>query len=227
MSKIISELTTAAAAVWQSQREHPFIAGLADGTLAAERFERWVRQDYLYLIDYARVLGMAAARADQLESMIWFARLLHLTLEIDMELHRGHGRRLGVSAVELAAGEPWPTTRAYADFMVRVAATGEAAERVAALLPCAWGHAELAGELVRRKPPAGSPYLDWIRQYSSPDFRQAADWLMEELDRLAGDATQPVRDRLREIFLAASRYELAFWEMCWNGERWPGERPPG
>ena len=41
--------------------EHPFIRGIGDGTLPLVRLARWVRQDYLYLMDYVRVLALAAA----------------------------------------------------------------------------------------------------------------------------------------------------------------------
>ena len=48
--------------VWQAQHQHPFIRGIADGSLEPERFTVWLRQDYLYLIDYARLFSIAAAR---------------------------------------------------------------------------------------------------------------------------------------------------------------------
>ena len=29
-------------------------------------------------------------------------------------------------------------------------------------------------------------------------------------------------DRLGVVFTDAARFELAFWEMCWSGQAWPG-----
>ena len=49
--------------IWEAQRNHPFVRGVGDGTLEVERLKFWVRQDYLYLIDYARVYNLAAAKA--------------------------------------------------------------------------------------------------------------------------------------------------------------------
>ena len=48
------ELRTASADVWEAQHAHPFVRGIAEGTLDIERFRFWVRQDYLVLIEYAR-----------------------------------------------------------------------------------------------------------------------------------------------------------------------------
>ena len=40
---------------------HPFVTGIGDGTLPVEKFKHWVSQDYVYLIDYSRVLALASA----------------------------------------------------------------------------------------------------------------------------------------------------------------------
>ena len=70
--------------IWDAQLAHPFVRGLGDGSLPTERFARWVRQDYLYLKDYARLFAWAVAKADHLESMNWYAAVLHLTLNTEM-----------------------------------------------------------------------------------------------------------------------------------------------
>jgi thiaminase/transcriptional activator TenA len=95
------------------------------------------------------------------------------------------------------------------------------ADLVAALLPCAWGYVYIAQELAKGKPPADQRYADWIAQYVSADFVQAAEWLKAEMNRLAEGATPPKRRRLMEIFEISSQYEWLFWEMCWKGETWP------
>jgi hypothetical protein len=43
--------------------EHPFIAGLTDGSLDSVAFRFYVVQDAHYLREYARALSVAAARA--------------------------------------------------------------------------------------------------------------------------------------------------------------------
>ena len=89
---------------------HPFTTGIGDGTLDIEKFKFYVRQDYLYLIDYSRVLAMASARSGTLESMGWFARLLHETLNTEMDLHRDYCAQFGISAKELEETQKAPTT---------------------------------------------------------------------------------------------------------------------
>ena len=207
--------------IWDAQMAHPFVRGLGDGSLPTERFARWVRQDYLYLKEYARVFAWAVAKADRLESMGWYAAVLHLTLNTEMALHREYAQRFAITPAALEAEAMWPTNRAYTDFLIRTAADGDMADLVAALLPCAWGYVYIAQHLARSKPPADQRYADWIAQYVSVDFVQAAEWLKAEMNRLAEGATPLKRRRLMEIFEISSQYEWLFWEMCWKGESWP------
>ena len=216
------ELYVAAKAGWDAQTAHPFVRGIGNGSLPVERFARWVRQDYLYLKEYARLFAWAVAKADRLESMAWYAKVLDLTLNTEMALHRRYAARFEISTEELEAEAMWPTTRAYTDFLIRTAADGDMLDLLAALLPCAWGYAYVAEHLARGPRPADPRYADWIEQYVSEEFVQAAEWLKAELDRLAEGAMPDKRRRLQDIFLLSSRYELLFWEMCWRGERWVG-----
>lgn len=215
------ELYEAAADIWAAQVEHPFVAGLGDGTLEEERFKRWVRQDYLYLKEFARVFAWAVAKADRLASMSWYASVLDLTLNTEMDLHRQYAARFGISHEELEAEPMWPTTRAYTDFLVRTAADGDMTDLLAALLPCAWGYCHVARKLAARSRPEDQRYVDWIEQYASEEFDQAAEWLRTELNRLVEGAGSGKRERLEELFVVSSQYEWMFWEMCWEGEAWP------
>jgi len=217
---LTDDLHAAAEPLWRAQLQHPFVRGLGDGTLEEERFKRWVRQDYLYLKEFARIFAWAVAKADRLESMSWYAGVLNLTLNTEMALHRAYAARFGITPEELEAEPMWPTTRAYTDFLVRTAADGDMTDLLAALLPCAWGYVYIARELARSAPPADQRYADWITQYASKEFEDAMRWLRDELDRLGAGAGAEKRKRLEEIFLVSSRYEERFWQMCWAGESW-------
>ena len=208
-----------AAPVWERELSHPFVQGLGDGTLDAARFQVWLRQDYLFLMEYCRVVALAAARAEDLESMGRFADLLQSTLRTEMGLHRRYAGQFGVGADDLEAAVPLPATRAYGDFLVRIAYEGPLAAIVAALLPCAWGYSEIASRLAARpEPPADNPYREWIRTYSSPEFSAYADWLRGLLDLLSESLSGAEQKRLEEIFMAASEHEVRFWDMAYGME---------
>ncbi len=215
------ELHEVAAPIWQAQLEHPFVQGIGTGELEEKRFANWVRQDYLYLKEYARVLAYGAARARPLGSMSWYASLLDFILNTEMDLHRTYARRFRIDETELEAETMWPTTQGYTDLLVRHAASGDVADLVAALLPCAWGYGEVGLHLEEAYPaPEDDRYADWIAMYTSEDYQEAVAWLKDEMDRLAQGASEDDRDRLTRIFVTSNRYEHAFWEMCYHGEAW-------
>jgi thiaminase/transcriptional activator TenA len=194
---LTDELHAAAKPIWDAQLRHPFVTGLADGSLEVERFERWVRQDYLYLKEFARLFAWAVAKADTLDAMSWHAAVLNLTLNTEMALHRAYAERFGITTADL-----------------------EAEDLLAALLPCAWGYVYVARDLAGREQPADERYAEWIAQYASQEFADASEWLKQELNRVADGAPAAKRRRLTELFVLSSRYEWLFWEMCWCGEAW-------
>lgn len=215
------QLHRAALPIWRAQLEHPFVRGIGDGTLEEERFRRWLLQDYRYLTEFARVFALAAAKADRLESMSWYASILDLTLNSEMALHRTLAARFGLTGADLERAPMWPTTRAYTDFLVRTAANGDILDLLAALLPCTWGYVYVARELTAAEHPPDPRYAEWIDTYASDAFAEAAERLRSELDRLADAGLgEAKRVKLEETFVTSSRYEWQFWEMCWHGETW-------
>lgn len=206
--------------IWTAQRNHPFVTGISDGTLDVEKFGMWLRQDYVYLIDYGRVFAFAAARSPDLATMQVFARLLHETLEQEMDLHRSYVAEFGITTQDLEAERKAPTTQGYTDFLLRIAATGDYAEIVGALLPCMWGYSWLGQELFAAGLPAEERYARWITLYASPEFGGLVGWCRELLDRACEGITPMAMARVEDAFLTSSRYELAFWDMAWTNEQW-------
>jgi thiaminase/transcriptional activator TenA len=220
-SGLSAELRAEAAKFWDAQHRHPFVRGIGDGTLDLEKFRFWIRQDYLFLIEYSRLLALATARAPDLDTMRRFADLVHETLHDEMDLHRSYSADLGIAAAHLEQEEMTPTTRGYTDFMLRTAAVGDFAELLAALLPCMWGFNEIGLRLAADGPPDDERYARWIEMYASDEFTELVDWLRELTDRIGTGLAGAARDRMRDVFLTSSRYELSFWEMGWTLEAWP------
>lgn len=207
--------------IWRAQHTHPFVRGIGDGTLPEDQFRHWVRQDYRFLIEYCRLFGLAAARAPDLATISRFADLLQATARGEMELHRAYAAECGIDAGELEATVPGPTTRAYTDFLLRVAAIGDFAELVAALLPCMWGFSDIGKALAARGAPAEGRYAKWIATYADPEFAALAGWCRDLLDRLAAGVAPAQWLRLEEAFLTSSRYEYLFWDASYRLEAWP------
>jgi len=218
----IEDVERQALSVRQAILSHPFVTGVGDGTLEVERFKYYVMQDYVYLIDYSRVLAMAAARAPDLEAMRWFATLLEATLSTEMDLHRSYCAEFGITAAELEGTRAAPTTTAYASFLLKVAHLGSFGELVAALVPCQWGYWEIGDHLALRGMPKGAPlYCKWIEMYTAPEFAALAASIRRLVDREGERAGAVERAAMEEAYLTSFKYEYLFWEMAYTLEAWP------
>ena len=191
MTSFSAELRAAGDDIWARQHAHPFVTGIGDGTLPEPAFRFYVRQDYLYLIDYGRLLALGAVRAPRLEWMRRLAALSLAILETEMDLHRAYAASWGIQAEALESEVAAPATAGYADFLLRTAALGDG-------------------------PRPGHPrYAEWIDMYAGEDFQTLAEWSRELVDAAAAEVGGAGHDRMRRAFLASSEHELAFWESAW------------
>lgn len=214
------DLEEVAEPIWRAIVDHPMVVELGEGTLDEAPFRYWVKQDYYYLIEYARVFAHGATKAPDLERMGTFAELLDSTINTEMDLHRAYAADFGISETNLEATEPSPTTRAYTDFLVRVAATGTFGDLIAALLPCMWGFNETGNRLAAEGLPSDERYAEWIEMYSGEEFTELTGWCLDLMDDVAARANPKERKRYRELFRTSGRYEYRFWDAAWRQEGW-------
>lgn len=212
-----------AAPIFDAIVDHPMVARLGDGTLEEAPFRRWVRQDYVYLVDYSRVFAYGAARAPDLGRARRFATLLDETLETEMDLHRAYAAEFGITEAELEATDPSPTTRGYTDFLVRVAATESFGDLVAALLPCMWGFHDTATRLRADGLPDEERYAEWVETYAGDEFGDLTAWCQDLMDEVATGRPERTRARYRDRFRTSLRYEYRFWDAAWTDETWLAE----
>ena len=189
----------------QACLDHPFVQGLADGSLPPQRFARYMEQDSYFLDAFARAYAMALAKSPDREGFFAFKDLLDGVLD-ELQLHEELAARYELSL------EPTPSiaTVAYTDFLLRVAAMSPVGDIVAAMTPCmrlyAWLGQELAGRLSNT-----SPYRDWVMTYSSPEFEGIATRLEDLLDKYGKGL-----DKVPANYRRAMELEFAFFDEAWN-----------
>lgn len=212
------DLLTAGEPIWEAQFEHPFVTELAEGTLDEAAFGHWVKQDYLYLLDYAKLFAVAGARARDEETIAHLLGLGHEVLADELDLHRGFAQEYGITLEELESVEKAPTCVAYTSFLIRTAYEGSIAEIAAALYPCMQGYLDVAehmGEQATRE----HQYTPFINMYTGEEFREATDWCRRFVDDCA-EQFPGEHDAMREAFLTSAKLEYRFWEMAYTLEGW-------
>jgi thiaminase/transcriptional activator TenA len=215
------------AAVWQALHDHPFIRGLADGSLPPDRFRFFIEQNLQYLPEYGRAMAIAVSKAADLSTMKLFADDLAGVLDVEIpENHELLRRTLELGARDLGGADGLaPANVAYTGFLVSTAAQGNPVEIMAAVLPCTWSYGAIAAGLVCAGQVHSHPvYAEWIRFYTVPPFTEAVERMKDDFERMTTGAGEAKLDRLSELFTASVRLERSFWDMAYGAEHWPDVR---
>ncbi|MBN1153616.1 thiaminase II [candidate division KSB1 bacterium] len=221
MCNFYAEIRLKTEPIWQKIQNHPFVMGIGDGTLSKDRYDFFLRQDYLYLMSLSRFYALGAAKAPTLEDMTYFSSLLHTTLHVEMELHRRTCAAFGIVSDELENTQPAFVTESYTNLLLRTGYEGTFADGLAVHLPCTTGYVEIGKLLKTRGLPDHTFYHDWINTYSSREFEEYAMWLIERFNKAAIDASKRQRERWFILYQTSLRLEYYFFEMSWKKELWP------
>lgn len=201
---------------WQNYIQHDFVRQLAAGTLPAECFEHYLKQDYLFLIQFARAFGLAAYKSRTLDELRQAQSSLHGIIDIELDLHIGYCQQFGISKQSLEETVESTPNMAYTRYVLERGMAGDLLDLNVALAPCILGYAEVAKWLqdqpflVRQ----GNPYADWVDMYSSVEYQQVADTHQLACDAVSMEQLGDARVReLCRTFDAATRLEIDFWQM--------------
>lgn len=216
-SAVFRRWRAAAADDWAAHVGHEFVRGLADGSLPRERFLHYLRQDYIFLIHFARAWALAVVKAGDLEEMRVAAATTEELIEQEMRLAVETCAAEGISEWELAATLETPENMAYTRYVLEAGYSGDFLDLMAALSPCVLGYGEIGARLIAGE--HAEAYRPWIETYGGERYlelcrkvgalidRAAADRLGEDVER------SPRWPRLVEHFRNATRLEVRFWSM--------------
>ncbi|MEI4469992.1 thiaminase II [Frigidibacter sp. MR17.24] len=214
-------LRAAAGAHWPAYARHAFVEGLGDGSLPRAAFLHYLRQDYLFLVQFARAWALAVTKAPDLAAMRACAATVQALVEHEMSLHVATCAAAGIDAAALAATEEEVECVAYTRFVLDCGHSGDFLDLLAALAPCVLGYGEIGADLAAR---AGSDaYGDWIATYGGAEYQGLCAEMGALLDRTvaarigATPAAAPRWAALSGIFTTATRLEARFWDMGLRG----------
>ncbi|MEC7727638.1 MAG: thiaminase II [Pseudomonadota bacterium] len=201
---------------WQANIEHSFVQQLGNASLAPEAFQHYLKQDYLFLIQFARAFALAAYKSPTLSDLRQAKEGLQAIVDVELDLHISYCKEWGISEQELAELPEARATLAYTRYVLDTGNRGDLLDLHVALSPCMVGYGEIANWLNSRAETIrgeSNPYDAWIAMYESDEFQDAMQaeicWLNERLAEVS-----PARFKeLTRIFSDATRLEIDFWEM--------------
>ncbi len=213
-------LWTAAAGTYAAIREHPFITGLADGSLDRRSFRFYVVQDGQYLHGFARALALLAARAPTAVITGLLARHVDAVISVERSLHASLLTELTMTLGATVDTDVAPATLTYTSYLIATCATEAFADGVAAVLPCYWIYHEVGRELLARSSP-DPLYARWIDTYASEEFDGAVQEMLELTDTTGATLSERDWQSAIDHFVISARYEWMFWEAAHKRIGWP------
>lgn len=215
---LFGDLRARAGKDWTAYVQHPFVRQLAAGTLPEACFRRFLTQDYLYLIHYARAYALLASKSQHLDEIRDALGGLQAVIE-ELPVHVGYCQDWGLTEEAMEAEPEAPETMNYTRYVMDIGQSGDTLSLMAALMPCVAGYGEI-GQLMLADPATvfdGNPYASWIRNYESEEYLAGVDKVINSFDVLGKRRGAAGRmEELSEIFTTATRLEAAFWQMGLN-----------
>ncbi|PTL93732.1 thiaminase II [Halomonas litopenaei] len=201
---------------WHAYIEHDFVLALGRGELADASFRHYLKQDYLFLLQFSRAYALAAYKSHSLDELRGAFDGMKTILDVELGLHLAFCRDWGIGEAELSELPEARATLAYTRYVLDAGSRGDLLDLHVALAPCMVGYADIARTLNARSDTlrgADNPFDTWIAMYESDDFQAAARqeqaWLDDQLAQVSGERFA----RLSRIFADATRLEIDFWQM--------------
>ena len=204
---------------WTAYIQHDFVRQLGASTLPAEAFRHYLKQDYLFLIQFGRAFALAAYKSPTLADLRHAKAGFDAIIDLELGLHIDYCQQWGISEQDLAELPEARATLAYTRYVLDTGNRGDLLDMHVALAPCLVGYAEVARFLIEQPNTVrgeNNPYEAWLAMYESAEFQAAAQAERAWLDERLADVTPARFKQLSRIFNDATRLEIDFWGMGLN-----------
>ena len=200
--------------VWQKCLETDFVQGIGKGTLEKERFKHYIIQDSIYLRNFARVLAMGIVKSSEISKIKAFYSLLTFVNSDEGDTRLNYLKEFGITEKEADKYPEHPSNKAYTDFMMECADKGNIMEILFSALPCMFSYYWTFTELVKEYPECRKGYYaPLINDYTDISYAQICKEWSDFADKLCYNISDKQKNKLCEIYLKSSYYELDFWNM--------------
>lgn len=180
---------------WESATRGPFLDAVRDGSLPEAAFEKWLVQDYLFVLDLLRFQARLLAVAPRSGQRVLAGGLV--ALEAELAWFEGHGARRGIRL----EGERYRTTEAYRRQLE--SNVDDWRSGITAL----WTGERAYLESWSGVAPGAPAYRDFVSRWTDPGFSAYVAELATQVDAAGADES---------TFLNICALERDFWGMAWD-----------
>jgi len=190
-------------------KAHPFLTGLADGTLPREMFMTYIRQDSVYLHANAEETSLLADMLPESELKEIFRRTAIESIQAEKDMQA----MLGVRGDEQI--EPMEATLGYLRHTRSIIDSGDLAMSLAAMLPCQWVYDHI-GHYILSREKTPNPYHEWISCYTTEAMGRSTMLTIQLTDEMAHGTSPERQEQMLQAFVRSTQWEYEFWDQAYR-----------
>ncbi|KAI1355737.1 Phosphomethylpyrimidine kinase-domain-containing protein [Xylaria sp. FL0043] len=193
--------------VWHRFTSHPFVLALGNGELPVESFKKYLIQDYLYLVHFARANALASYKAKNIQDIAAGAKIVQ-HIHTEMKLHIDYCKSFGIELEEIEATEEHQACTAYTRYVLDIGQSEDWLGLQVSLAPCLLGYGAIAKQLHTdpRTKTDGNTYWPWILNYVADDYVQAVETGCDLMERNAVLHSPSRIEELAKVFIHATKF---------------------
>ena len=193
--------------LWQEATEHLFIERCKLGTIEPEQFNRWLVQDFLFVIDLMRMVARVLATAPPHHFDVILGVLIALRTELKWLGKKTADRNIKLHLKKQASCQK------YCEFLFCVATKDYAVQATAFwAMQLAYNQ---GWQLLGKMP---YPYDEFAERWGNLEFTEYVRYLESQADEALQNAPEKVQQQAEEAFLQVARLEKDFWQMAFNAD---------
>ncbi len=200
---------------WQAATNHAFTNALVTGTLPHGKMLGYLRQDYLFIDGFMRLLASAIAQAPTLPDAIPAAQFLGLISGPENTYFLRSIAALGGKVDPPAS--PAAITADFQALMADAARSGKYEQMLAVLVVAEWIYLDWADPHEDKADTLPFYFGEWITLHAGEGFRGVVGYLRDQLDKAWQTLDTPARTEVEKTFCRATRLERAFFDAAHQG----------
>ena len=184
---------------------HPFLERCKLGTIQPEQFNTWLVQDYLFVVDFTRMVGRVLAVAPLAHFDVILGGLSVLKDELNWFKEKAVERQLDLNI------QKQPTCIEYCEYMYSLATVPYPVQATAFwAIELAYNQGwQLLGVMPQ-------PYTEFADRWGNAGFTEYVKLLEQHADEVLQTASETVQRQAEVAFLKVAKLEKDFWQMAFN-----------
>lgn len=190
---------------WQEATVHPFLEQCKLGSIQPKQFNTWLVQDYLFVVEFARMVARVLAVAPPHHFDVLLGGLSALKDELNWFKEKAAERQLNLDIQKQS------TCQEYCNYLNDISAMPYPVQ-VTAL----WAIELAYNQGWQLQGVMPEPYGEFAERWGNPGFTEYVKLLEKQADEELGMTSEEIQKQAEAAFLKIARLEKDFWQMAFS-----------